>query len=222
MDIFSRPLIRITALFFALAVAETGWLHTLLPLENRLSDFFVRQQGQKLAPDPQIAIVDIDDASLARMQDVAGNWPWPRAVHGELVRGIAAQRPAAIVFDILFSERDQYRPESDRLFNEALNAADNIYFPMIRRDPALDADGALLARIAPMLGLTRTAGAPARRRASRCCRRWGSTRATGAAARSTSRRTPTAWGGATGSTPTCAAGWFHRCPRASLPTRATR
>ncbi|MBI2286484.1 MAG: adenylate/guanylate cyclase domain-containing protein [Nitrosomonadales bacterium] len=156
MDIFSRPLIRITALFFALAVAETGWLHTLLPLENRLSDFFVRQQVQKLAPDPQIVIVDIDDASLARMQDVAGNWPWPRAVHGELVRGIAAQRPAAIVFDILFSERDQYRPESDRLFNEALNAADNIYFPMIRRDPALDADGAPLARIAPMLGLTRT------------------------------------------------------------------
>src|SRR3989338_3881529 len=156
MDIFSRPLIRITALFFALAVAETGWLHTLLPLEKRLSDFFVRQQGQKLAPDPQIVIVDIDEASLARMQDVAGNWPWPRAVHGELVRGIAAQRPAAIVFDILFSERDQYRPESDRLFNEALETHDNIYFPMVRRDPALDAQGAPLIQIAPLLGLTRT------------------------------------------------------------------
>ena len=154
-----KPLLRILALFVLLALLETGWLHALRPLENRLSDLFVRQQAQGLAPDADIVIVDIDDASLARMQDVAGNWPWPRAVHGELVRGIAAQQPAAIVFDILFSERDQYRPDSDRLFNEALEGADNIYFPMIRRDPALDAGGAPLAQIAPMLGLTRTNGA---------------------------------------------------------------
>ena len=156
MEMFSKPLVRITALFMLLAAIETGWLHALRPLENRLSDFFVRLQAQKLAPDPQIVIVDIDDASLARMQDVAGNWPWPRAVHGELVRGIAAQRPAAIVFDILFSERDQYRPESDRQFNEALDTVDNIYFPMVRRDAELDAGGAPLAQIAPLLGLIRT------------------------------------------------------------------
>ncbi|HZW26550.1 MAG TPA: adenylate/guanylate cyclase domain-containing protein [Gallionella sp.] len=152
----SKPLIRIVALLLLLAVVETVWLHALRPLENRLSDFFVRQQAQPLQPDPDIVIVDIDDASLARMQDIAGNWPWPRSVHGELVRGIAAQQPAAIVFDILFSERDQYRPESDRQFNEALDAADNIYFPMIRREPLLDAEGAPLAQIATMLGLIRT------------------------------------------------------------------
>jgi adenylate cyclase len=156
METLSKPLIRIVALFLLLAVVETVWLHALRPLENRLSDFFVRQQAQHLQPDPDIVIVDIDDASLARMQDIAGQWPWPRSVHGELVRGIAAQQPAAIVFDILFSERDQYRPESDRQFNEALDAADNIYFPMIRREPVLDAEGAPLARIAPMLGLIRT------------------------------------------------------------------
>jgi adenylate cyclase len=156
MEALSKPLIRIVALFLLLAVVETVWLHALRPLENRLSDFFVRQQAQHLQPDPDIVIVDIDDASLARMQDLAGQWPWPRSVHGELVRGIAVQQPAAIVFDILFSERDQYRPESDRQFNEALDAADNIYFPMIRRDPVLDAEGAPLAQIAPMLGLIRT------------------------------------------------------------------
>ncbi|HEX5364784.1 MAG TPA: adenylate/guanylate cyclase domain-containing protein [Gallionella sp.] len=156
MNLLSKPLLRIIALFILLAVAETVWLHSLLPLENRLSDLFVREQAQALTPDPQIVIVDIDDSSLARMQEVAGNWPWPRSVHGELVRSIAAQHPAAIVFDILFSERDLYRPESDRLFNEALEAGDNLYFPIIRRDPVLDAQGAPLKQIAPMLGLTRT------------------------------------------------------------------
>lgn len=146
----------LTVLFVLLAAIEMGWLRASLPLENRLSDFFVRMQAQDLQPDPQIVIVDIDDGSLARMQEVAGNWPWPRAVHGELVRGIARQRPAAIVFDILFSERDQYRPESDRLFNEALDAGSRIYFPLVRRDAALDASGAPVAQIAPMLGLLRT------------------------------------------------------------------
>lgn len=151
----------ITALFILLAVIELGWLHALQPLESRLSDLFVRQQAQQLSVDPDILIVDIDDSSLARMQDVAGNWPWPRAVHGELVRGIAQQHPAAIVFDILFSERDQYRPESDRLFNEALAVDTRIYFPFVRRDPALDASGAPLIQIAPLLKLEATPQAKA-------------------------------------------------------------
>ena len=154
-----KSLLLITALFFMLALVEISWLHSLLPLENRLSDFMLRQQAKGLQPDPEIVIVDIDDSSLARMQEVAGNWPWPRAVHGEMVRGIARQHPKAIVFDILFSERDQYRPDSDRLFNEALDVDSKIYFPMVRRDPALDASGALLSQIAPMLGLRPTAAA---------------------------------------------------------------
>ena len=152
-----KSLLFITILFALLAIAEMTSLHVSQPLENRLSDFMLRQQAQKLLPDPDIVIVDIDDSSLARMQDMAGNWPWPRAVHGELVRGIAKQHPKAIVFDILFSERDQYRPDSDRLFNEALDVDSKIYFPMVRRDPALDASGAPLAQIAPMLGLRPTA-----------------------------------------------------------------
>lgn len=152
----TQSLLHLALAFLLLALAETGWLHVLQPLENRLSDFFVRQQAQDLQPDPDIVIVEIDDASLARMQDTAGSWPWPRAVHGELVRGIARQKPQAIVFDILFSERDQYRPESDRLFNEALEGNSNIYFPMVRRDEAQDAKGAPISEVAPLLGLQHT------------------------------------------------------------------
>lgn len=195
----TRSLLRLALPFLLLVLAETGWMHALQPLENRLSDFFVRQQAKGLQPDPDIVIVDIDDASLARMQDTAGSWPWPRAVHGELVRGIARQKPQAIVFDILFSERDQYRPESDRLFNEALEASFNVYFPMVRRDEAQDAAGAPLSEVAPLLGLQRT-GRAEPVRASRCCRRWRSSRATGAPAPSISWRIATAWDAVTSST----------------------
>ncbi len=148
--------LRIGVLFLVLAFIELTWLHALSPLENRLSDWFVRQQAQSLKPDADIVIVDIDDASLARMQDTAGSWPWPRSVHGEMVRGIAKQHPKAIVFDILFSEMDQYRPESDLEFNRSLHGLSNVYFPLVRRDAELDDQGAPAAQVAAMLGLIRT------------------------------------------------------------------
>ncbi len=148
--------LRIGALFLVLAFLELTWLHALSPLENRLSDWFVHQQAQSLTPDADIVIVDIDDASFARMQDTAGSWPWPRAVHGELVRGIAKQQPKAIVFDILFTERDEFRPESDREFNRSLQGLNNVYFPMVRRDAELDKQGAPVAQVAAMLGMQRT------------------------------------------------------------------
>ena len=146
----------IGAMFLLLAIFELTWLHALAPLENRLSDQFVRMQAQNLTPDADIVIVDIDDPSLARMQDTAGSWPWPRSVHGELVRGIARQHPKAIVFDVLFSEHDEFRPESDSEFNRSLQGLDNVYFPLIRQDSKPDEKDPLAARIATMLGLQRT------------------------------------------------------------------
>lgn len=146
----------ISLLFLLLVLGETSWLHALRPLENRLSDWFVRLQSQHLKPDPDIVIVDIDDASLARMQGIAGSWPWPRSVHGEIVRGITRQHPAAIVFDLLFSEKDQFRPESDLQFNEALDGDSKIFFPMVRRDPSKDALGPPVTAVAGLLGLIPT------------------------------------------------------------------
>ncbi|MBI5890731.1 MAG: adenylate/guanylate cyclase domain-containing protein [Nitrosomonadales bacterium] len=147
---------RIGALFLALALIELTWLHAFSALEHRLSDWFVQQQAQGLQPDADIVIVDIDDTSLARMQDTAGSWPWPRSVHGELVRGISRQQPGAIVFDILFSERDEFRPDSDREFNRSLLGLSNVYFPMVRSDAAMDEQGAPIARVATLLGLQRS------------------------------------------------------------------
>src|SRR5665647_950601 len=125
--------ILLIALAAVLLIAlNSMWLNLFNTLDNRLSDLFVRQVAQKLSPDPDIVIVDIDEASLAAMQDTAGSWPWPRAVHGELLQGIARQQPRAIVFDILFSEPDRYRPESDQFFNEVLRDLSYVYFPMVQ------------------------------------------------------------------------------------------
>jgi adenylate cyclase len=141
------------------AVLEIGWLHALERIEGLVSDAFVRIHARGLAPDPDIVIVDIDEPSLARMQDAAGKFPWPRSVYGELVAGIEAQKPRAIVFDIIFAEEDTRDPEFDRAFNRALKGLSNVYLPLVRLDPAGDAKGVPLAQVADALGLGRGATA---------------------------------------------------------------
>jgi len=156
-----------TLLALALVAALLGFLGSriLQPLENRLLDAFVRAHAARLAPDPQIVLVDIDEKSLAAMEPLAGRWPWPRVVHAELIEGLAAQKPRAIVFDILFTEADRFRPRDDEAFADAVAKHRNTYFPLLRLPASGDARGARLGELVS-LGLTRTKGADPEARAA--------------------------------------------------------
>ncbi|ATY33359.1 CHASE2 domain-containing protein [Sphingomonas psychrotolerans] len=48
----------------------------------------------------RILLVTIDDASLAAL----GQWPWPRTLHAQALEVLAAARPAAVAYDVLFTE----------------------------------------------------------------------------------------------------------------------
>lgn len=160
------PLAALAAAALLLLALELVALRGLLPLENRLLDAFVRHAAADRPADPAVVVVDIDEASLAAMAEVAGKFPWPRSVHAELVEGIAAQRPRAIVFDILFAEPDVFRPDDDAYFNQALAAAPAVYLPMLRLDPAGDAWGVPIAPLREALGAIPGAGADADGRAA--------------------------------------------------------
>ena len=152
----ARFLLLLFALFVGLVVAEARFLHLTEAFSNRVTDFFLRQQARSLAADPDIVIVAIDEASVTGMADHAGRWPWPRSVHGEVVEGIAAQKPKAIVFDVMFGEPDVFRPESDAAFNETVASLGNVYFPSARHDPAGDAYGVPIVDLAPGFGAVRS------------------------------------------------------------------
>ncbi len=53
----------------------------------------------------EVAVILIDDASLQAMEGITGRWPWPRAIYAELLEFFSLAPPQALVFDILFSER---------------------------------------------------------------------------------------------------------------------
>jgi adenylate cyclase len=149
----SRPLAVLLTVFVLLALIDSR-AGILRPLEHRLSDLLLRLDARTRAPDPDIVIVEIDDASLTRMAELADRWPWPRAVHGELIAGLAAQHPRAIVFDVMFAEPDRMRPESDQLFNDLARPVKNVYFPTARNDPAGDPYGVPIREVAAALGIT--------------------------------------------------------------------
>src|SRR5512135_1718169 len=111
----------LAAVFTVFAVADTALLHMTQEMRQGAFDAMVRYRIHPPKPDPDIVIVDINEASLAAMAKDYGRWPWPRQVMGEFLEQIEKQKPKAVVFDILFSDPDIYNPDSDAYFNEVIS-----------------------------------------------------------------------------------------------------
>lgn len=137
----------LAGVFTVFAIADTAFLHVTQQMRQGAFDAMVRYRIHPPKPDPDIVIVDINEASLAALSKDYGRWPWPRQVLGEFVEQIEKQHPKAVVFDILFSDADVYNADSDAYFNAAIAASDNTYFPMLR----LDEDSDALSQIKPSM-----------------------------------------------------------------------
>lgn len=67
-------------------------------LERKAYD--LGMQATKRVPSDKIAVIAIDDQSIANL----GRWPWPRAIHAEMVDVLAAAQPKIIGSTVLFLE----------------------------------------------------------------------------------------------------------------------
>ncbi|HXF18539.1 MAG TPA: CHASE2 domain-containing protein [Burkholderiales bacterium] len=148
----ANPLVLLLATTAIAVFCELFWLNWLQTTEFRFTDLFISGQARNIKPDPDIIVVAADDQSLQQLADYAGRWPWPRSIHAELVQGIEAQRPRAIVFDIMFFEPDIFRLDADELFNKSVARYSNVYFPTVRKDPAGDAYGLPLVAMQAAIG----------------------------------------------------------------------
>jgi len=75
-------------------------------LRHALFDQYQRWQPRVASAVP-VRVVDIDDASLARL----GQWPWPRTRLAELLARLQAADVASIGFDVVFAEADRSSPQ---------------------------------------------------------------------------------------------------------------
>jgi CHASE2 domain-containing sensor protein len=128
----------LAALFTVLAVLDNTVFHVTSEMRQAAFDTMVRYRVVVPKPDPDIVIVDINEASLAAMAQDYGRWPWPRQVLGEFVEQIEKQQPKAVIFDVLFSDADIYNADSDAYFDAAIAGTNNTFFPMLRLDTFSD------------------------------------------------------------------------------------
>jgi len=143
----------LSALLTVFVLLDASVFHVGENMRDKAFDLMVKNRIIVPRPDPDIVIVDINEASLSAMAGEYGRWPWPRQVLGEFLENIEAQNPKAVVFDILFSDPDVYNPDSDAYFNDVISGTTNTFFPMLRLAPESD----YLSKVTPDMipGLSR-------------------------------------------------------------------
>src|SRR5512147_3176559 len=133
MDKWLQPILASLVLAVALALR---WVDPpiLGDLRALIFDQYQRVAPREYKPAP-VKIVDIDDASIARI----GQWPWPRSVIAQLLAKLREQGAAVVAMDIVFSEPDRTAP--DRVFSSwGLSPDDPLAKELAAR--VIDPDGA--------------------------------------------------------------------------------
>jgi CHASE2 domain-containing sensor protein/tRNA A-37 threonylcarbamoyl transferase component Bud32 len=112
----------ITALVALLFFLRPGFFDNL---HYRLYDLSLRARGSLSAP-PEVAIVAVDDASVASL----GRWPWPRGKMAELINLLSRAGAKVIAVDVVFLPDGQEKASgNDRLLGEAVQKAGNVLLP---------------------------------------------------------------------------------------------
>jgi adenylate cyclase len=129
----------LVAIFSAWVLLDVMHLRLTSGLSKPSFDAMVRARIFAAAPDPRIVIIDIDEASLARMGREFGRWPWPRDTLATVLDFVERQQPAAVVWDILFSDADKLNPGGDAAFNQAVQRSAHSHFSVTRLPKENDA-----------------------------------------------------------------------------------
>lgn len=153
-ELLRKPQVAITALLLIFTIASYVGNNPLALLDRFGGDVLLAAHTKhRNAPD-NIVLVNIDQASLddPKMLDLAGNWPWARLIHGELVSYLAQFKPRALIFDITFSEPDTFNLQSDQVFAQAVEASTTpVYFPIVITD---DGARSQLSQLPAVMGIT--------------------------------------------------------------------
>ena len=153
----ARPTITWWArgLLLGLAVAALSLLGFLNWGERWGLTAFFALRGHETFRTP-LVIVSIDEDSF---DELSLAWPWPRALHAQLLDQIHGGKPAVIGIDLAFSEPSLHGPEDDRLFIEAVERAGNVVLSALAtHQEDSHGKGGFHAPIAPLRDRARAVG----------------------------------------------------------------
>jgi adenylate cyclase len=133
LKVFLLALVAVAATGLALGGYAARTLRTL-DLNTVNARFSVRG-AQK--PPSNIVVVAVDDASIATVNK---QWPFPRKVEGKVLNRIGAGHPAAVAFDVAFSDPSQLGQNDDVALLDALGS-DNVNGHVVLSFQETDAKG---------------------------------------------------------------------------------
>ncbi len=121
--------IGIVGLISALIILWAELSGSLLPGDRLFADYMFKNHPAEIEHE-NVAMVAIDEASLAHFAQQNSYWPWPREFYAILVDYLAEQGADVIVLDILYDTPDFDRTAingevSDRRFMESMKQAGN-------------------------------------------------------------------------------------------------
>jgi adenylate cyclase len=117
-------------------------------LSNASFDWLMRHRPVAYDADPDIMILDIDEASLAELNPEYGRWPWPRELLARVAGRIEAAGAQSVMFDILFADPDVANPQSEAAFDRYVRSSTRSFYPIVRLNP--QNDGASEIKIADL------------------------------------------------------------------------
>jgi CHASE2 domain-containing sensor protein/nitrogen-specific signal transduction histidine kinase len=124
-----RPLIHewlITSLSLIGLVGVLSFQQVFWRMDNLFYDAALKL-WQRPAPD-DVVIAAIDDDSLTAL----GRWPWPRAVHAQLLDILTRDGVRAVGFDIILSEADTSHPGDDTRLADAIRRNGHVVLPVFQ------------------------------------------------------------------------------------------
>lgn len=119
-------------------------------VDNALYDAHMRHWSY--VPSDNVVVVAIDPQSLAAL----GNWPWPRAVHAQLVQRLTDAGVRGIGMDITMAEQDVGHPENDLAYAQAIHRNGRVVMPVFAEAAEL---GGVLEEVMPTPDIARNAAA---------------------------------------------------------------
>lgn len=148
----SRRVVWVAAcLFCSWVLVDVLVLRLTSGVSHSSYDLMVRSRLLVAAPDPRILIIDVDETSLKRMAPEFGRWPWPRDTLATVLDYLEAQSPAAIVWDIQFSDADRISPGGDAAFDAAVQRSQHSHFSVARLLASTDRVSQISRSVLPTL-----------------------------------------------------------------------
>lgn len=125
IGVCSAVLVLAFAELFA-GVAGTTGQNPFETVELKTYDWRMASTARPGTARPEMALVEIDEASLRNLEPNAGKWPWPRIVHSLVIDYLAAAKPMLIAYDVNFAEADRregFKMGEDTMSGEASDQA---------------------------------------------------------------------------------------------------